>query len=324
MTPALHSTDVKLIKTFLAVAESGGLSAAQVKLNRSLTAISSDLQALETRLGSKLCRRGRSGFALTEFGVQVYEASRVLFKALNRFQQDILPSRDHLKGALRLAVNEGQTSDPDFVLAEALRRFCNRPKNLVKVGIVVASFEQILEGLLNDEVDVGLGFFRFDHPRLDQFPLYEERNLLYCGRHHPLFAVADAALTAELVLEHPVVLRAPRPPDYYPPALGNVSAAAIGKTPGSRSYLILSGRYLGYLAEHQAEHWVAAGLMRAVLPDAFQFNTTMVLAVRSASEQLQHIALFLKDFFAALQDRGVAVAGPPPRAAPRALTERRR
>ena len=295
-----------------------------MKLNRSLTAISSDLQSLETRLGSKLCRRGRSGFALTEFGVQVYEASRVLFEALDRFQQDILPSRDHLKGALRLAINEGQTSDPDFVLAEALRRFCNRPKNLVKVGIVVASFEQILEGLLNDEVDIGLGFFRFDHPRLDQFPLYEERNLLYCGRHHPLFAVADTELTADLVLEHPVVLRAPRPPDYYPPALANVTAAAIGKTPGSRSYLILSGRYLGYLAEHQAEHWVAAGLMRPVLPQAFQFNTTMELAVRSMAEPPKHIALFLKDFFAAMQERGLAVPGRRRRPPPDPLTERRR
>jgi DNA-binding transcriptional LysR family regulator len=209
MAPALHATDVKLLKTFLAVAESGGLSAAQVKLSRSLTAISTDLQVLETRLGSKLCRRGRSGFALTEFGIQVYEASRTLFEALDRFQQDILPSRDHLKGALRIAVNEGQHSDPDLVLAEALRRFCNRPKNLVKVGIAIASFEQILENLLNDEVDVGLGFFRFDHPRIERFPLYEERNFLYCGRHHPLFGATDGALTAAQVLEHPVVLRTP-------------------------------------------------------------------------------------------------------------------
>ena len=55
MTPALHSTDVKLIKTFLAVAESGGLSAAQVKLNRSLTAISSDLDRLVRAIGPIDC-----------------------------------------------------------------------------------------------------------------------------------------------------------------------------------------------------------------------------------------------------------------------------
>jgi len=153
--PALQPADVRLVKTFVAVAEAGGLSAAQVKLHRSLTSISSDLQDLETRLGNPLCRRGRSGFALTDFGRQVYEASHQLFAALDRFQLEIMPSRNVLRGELRIAVNEGQINDPGFVLSEAVRRFRDRPKNVVRIGMAISSHEQTLQDVVNDAVDVG-------------------------------------------------------------------------------------------------------------------------------------------------------------------------
>ncbi len=65
MLTGLQAYDIKLLKTFSAVVDSGGFTAAQGRLGRSLSAISGDVQALELRLGSPLCRRGRSGFALT-------------------------------------------------------------------------------------------------------------------------------------------------------------------------------------------------------------------------------------------------------------------
>jgi DNA-binding transcriptional LysR family regulator len=299
MLRPLQPSDIKLIKVFVAVAESRGLSAAQVKLHRSLTAISSDLQDLETRLGSKLCMRGRSGFALTEFGRQVYDASHQLFDALERFQVEIMTSRDYLRGELRIAVQEGQINDPGFMLSEAIRRFRDRPKNLVKVGIAISSHEQILQGILNNEVDVGFGFFNVDHPRIERIPLYQEPNLLFCGRNHPLFGMSANQMTVKRVLGYPMILRTPRPANFYPACLAGVTAAAIGKEPESRAYMILSGHYLGWLARRHAERWMKEGAMRPIMPQVLHFSVTMEAAVKRVALKPPHVALFLTDYLTA-------------------------
>lgn len=299
----LASIDIRLIRTFIAVVESSGLSAAQVRLGRSLAAISSDLTSLELRLGGVVCKRGRSGFALTEFGIQVHDAGKTLLEALDRFQDDVRPDRGQLHGLLRIAVTEGQATDEDFVLAEALARFRRRPRNRVRIEIVVATYKQPLEGLLSDAVDVGFGFFGAPHPRIERHRLYEERNQLYCGRGHPLFDMADADIDPMAVLRHPIVMRQRHPTPDHPPIFTGVEAAAIGVTPSSRAYFIRSGCYLGYLAPHHAQPWVEAGQMRAIRPDMFEFAVAMDMAIKAGAMRPVALDAFLQDFRVALADR---------------------
>src|SRR5437762_9818212 len=81
----LLDVDLRLIRIFRVIAEAQGLAGAQLVLNLSQSRISTSLAELETRLGARLCRRGRSGFALTEAGRSVYDASHELFEAVDRF-----------------------------------------------------------------------------------------------------------------------------------------------------------------------------------------------------------------------------------------------
>lgn len=57
--------DLRLLRVFRAVVESGGFAAAELELNVGRSVISRHIKDLETRLGLALCRRGRGGFALT-------------------------------------------------------------------------------------------------------------------------------------------------------------------------------------------------------------------------------------------------------------------
>src|SRR6478609_903138 len=81
----LLDIDLRLLRIFRGIVEAQGLSGAQVLLNLSQSRISASLAELESRLGTRLCRRGRSGFALTEAGRSVYEASHELFESVDRF-----------------------------------------------------------------------------------------------------------------------------------------------------------------------------------------------------------------------------------------------
>ena len=64
--PQITEADMRLLRIFRAVAEAGGLTAAEVNLGMERSTISRHLLALETRLGGRLCFRGPSGFELTE------------------------------------------------------------------------------------------------------------------------------------------------------------------------------------------------------------------------------------------------------------------
>ena len=90
----LLDIDLRLIRIFRVIVEAKGLAGAQLVLNLSQSRISTSLAELEARLGARLCRRGRSGFALTEAGRAVYDASHAP-------EQDLLIVRSR-EGASRL------------------------------------------------------------------------------------------------------------------------------------------------------------------------------------------------------------------------------
>ena len=67
--------DLTSLTVFRAVVEHRGFLGAQVALGLSQSAVSFHLNALEQRIGFRLCQRGRSGFQLTDRGSFVYEDS---------------------------------------------------------------------------------------------------------------------------------------------------------------------------------------------------------------------------------------------------------
>src|ERR1700754_2440222 len=80
---SLAALDLRLIRVFLAIVDAGGVSSAQATLNIGQSTISTQLATLETRIGYRLCERGRSGFSLTARGEQFVEAARALLSAVD-------------------------------------------------------------------------------------------------------------------------------------------------------------------------------------------------------------------------------------------------
>ena len=64
----LTDVDLRMLRIFCSIVDAGGFTAAQVPLNTSLSRLSVLVRDLEVRLGYSLCKRGKSGFQLTEEG----------------------------------------------------------------------------------------------------------------------------------------------------------------------------------------------------------------------------------------------------------------
>lgn len=118
----LSENDLRLLRIFRVVSESGGLSAAELRLNMERSTISRHLKALEHRLGGCLCLRGPSGFELTEFGETVLAAAVAACDMLDRVRDDLNRARNILTGDLHVGIADNCLSNPACRIGEALAR----------------------------------------------------------------------------------------------------------------------------------------------------------------------------------------------------------
>ncbi|MGB1236889.1 MAG: substrate-binding domain-containing protein, partial [Pseudomonadales bacterium] len=117
-------------------------------------------------------------------------------------------------------------------------------------------------------------------PSLHYRDLYSERSLFYCAAQHPLFDVAEADLSVELVARQDFIS-----PSYSHSELLNHQfpqhkAAASSYQVEGVATLILSGRYTGFLPDHYAASWSANGQMRALMPDTLHYQIPFSLISR--------------------------------------------
>lgn len=256
--------ELRLLRVFMAVVENGGFAAAEVALNKSKSAISVDISGLEARLGMRLCERGRAGFALTPEGETVRRAALALFESLERFTAEVSASASRLTGRVTLAVIDNIGSIAAAPMIAAIRGYRQRHP-AVQLSIQSGSASEVERAVLDRTAQVGLSVLPRVVPELEAQELFVEDQLLYCGRAHPLFDVADADLTPHVIAEHPVTsftLNDPSPRSLAPGAQADNLDCLI--------LVVLAGVDLGFLPPHYARRWAEAGELRLIRPDLYR------------------------------------------------------
>ncbi|RXZ45611.1 LysR family transcriptional regulator [Crenobacter cavernae] len=299
MLGQLSDLDLRLIRVFLAVVEAGGVSAAQSTLNVSQSTISSQLSALETRLGYRLCERGRAGFALTPKGTQFVAASRRLLEAVDDFTADARRLDRRLVGQLRIGVIGHTAMSANARLSEAIRRFRERDE-AVELTLSMLPPGTLEEAVINGVVQVGIGYFWHRVPSLDYVPLFSEHQVAYCGHGHPLFDAAGAH-GFDAVSAHDWVWRSYPLPDIPLPT-ENWRVTARADNMEAVAVLILSGHHLGFLPEHFAATMVEQGLLAPLNPGTLYYDATFHMVTRQQARRGEVLQAFLDDMIAAHAD----------------------
>ena len=252
---SISNVDLKLLSVFRTVARSGGFSLAQTELNVSQATISIHIKNLETRLGLILCQRGRSGFALTEDGQRVYDASNALFSHLEDFKSLVL-GYERLVGELQVAVIDNTVFHPTFQLGKVIRAF-GLLDHSVDITVHVAPPNQLEQMVLSSQAHIGIGFFPRRLSQLEYEAAFTSSMELYCGAGHPLFAMAEGDLTAELIAGHHHAQRGYVSFDQLPENERPFTYTARAQAIEGLAHLILSGQYLAFLPVHYASNWTA-------------------------------------------------------------------
>ncbi|QJQ20040.1 LysR family transcriptional regulator [Pseudomonas sp. SK] len=294
MLGQLHDLDLHLLRLFVTVAEAGGFSAAQGVLGLSQPTISQRMAQLETRLGYRLCSRGKGGFALTEKGALLLDATRDLLLDIERFRQQANGVAGRLLGTVRVGMAENQDKAVNLRLAAAIAAFRRRAE-AVQLELISAPPAELERLLLEQRLDYAISYFSGNQAAFDYQPLFEERQRLYCGAGHVLFGVTG--VTHERLLEMDQVRHPYRFLKGGEPFQSRRSMAVAEQIESVLTF-VLSGRHIGYLPRHYAQTWEAEGLLWALDP-RLDFVVPFTLARHRAQGVGEAQQAFAQDLLAA-------------------------
>jgi DNA-binding transcriptional LysR family regulator len=149
----MKDVDWNLIKSFVAVAETGSLSAAARKLSSSQPTLGRHISELEQALDVTLFRRGRQGHELTEAGTLLYERGQAVAEQATAFSLLALGSVEAVEGTVRISASEVVAA---FVLPEIIARLGLEEPG---IEIEVAASNQV-ENLLRRDADIAIRMVR--------------------------------------------------------------------------------------------------------------------------------------------------------------------
>ncbi|TDJ42294.1 MAG: LysR family transcriptional regulator [Gammaproteobacteria bacterium] len=302
----LDNVDTNLLRVFCTVVECGGFTPAQAELNISASALSTKMAALETRLGMRLCQRGRIGFRLNDKGEHVYAAAQQLFSAHEEFQADIGSLRGRLLGSLHIGVVDNTMTNPKARIHQAISRFMRRD-HAVHITLNTSEPTTLERGLLDGKLHIGISAYYHHVPGLNYERLFSERQTLYCGANHPLFARAPDRVTLNAIAGAKYVARGYMRHRAVKPTVP-MNTAATSYDMESIARFILSGHFIGYLPTHYAALWVEREEMRPLLPDRQDYDSVFEVATRKGAPKIGFVEAFLEDLRREARDFALAAS----------------
>lgn len=166
--------DLKLLGSFVAVAEARSFTKAALALNLTQPALTRQIQKLESDLGVGLFVRARRRTDLTEHGSLLLEQARKIFATIEETQAALRSGAPGPAGDLSLGISPaaGHMLIP-LLLERAARTF---PR--LRIHVVEGFTAHIHDGLVEARLDLGVLHDPEDRKRLHVTPLLNEPLLL--------------------------------------------------------------------------------------------------------------------------------------------------
>lgn len=270
MFRSLLKQDIKSLRVFMLVADCQGITAAQSRLNMSQSSISTHLSHLEARLGFVLCKRGRSGFELTEQGKDVYQASQSLFQAAEHFNRQVQTIKGSMVGELRIAIVDQLPTNFSIAFSRTISHLYEQSPDLL-VHLDIRAPQEIETAIATGDCDLGVGYFAKPIKNLNYEQILVEEQVVFCHHSHPYFSQTPSF--EDLQTKAAWVKRGYLISDDLLPIKAQKSTA-VAYHMEAIAHFILAGTHLGYLPVDYAQKWVDQGEFKALLPEQTRYFVT--------------------------------------------------
>ncbi len=167
-----------LLRTFLAVAESGSVTEGAARINRSQSATSLQIKRLEQVLKRPVFDRHGRGVVLTETGRRLLPIAHSVTSALDVAYRAL--TAGHVQGKLRLGIPDDHSQ---AFLARIISRFV-QSHPLVELEVTCALSTSFPDALRSRRLD--LAIYEVEKPKAGDDVLLEDRTFWMASAHHNL------------------------------------------------------------------------------------------------------------------------------------------
>ncbi len=187
--------DLRQLRFFLEVAQSGGFTRAADKLNTAQSAVSLAIKKLEDELEVKLFDRRDRRVTLTVEGETLVKNAKDIFRRVAQARQEIADLRGLLSGEVQVGLTPVLSS---FFFPKIIATF-KRQFPALKISVTGDSASNIQRKIESGTLDIGILEGKISE-QLDSHHLLREEVVACVHRYHP-FAKKKTCTTRELLAE---------------------------------------------------------------------------------------------------------------------------
>jgi DNA-binding transcriptional LysR family regulator len=187
--------DLRQLRFFLEVAQSGGFTRAADKLNTAQSAVSLAIKKLEDELEVKLFDRRDRRVSLTVEGETLVKNAKDIFRRVAQARQEIADLRGLLSGEVQVGLTPVLSS---FFFPKIISTF-KRQFPALKISVTGDSASNIQRKIESGTLDIGILEGKISE-QLDSHHLLREEVVACVHRYHP-FAKKKTCTTRELLAE---------------------------------------------------------------------------------------------------------------------------
>lgn len=184
-----RNLDWNLVRLFLDIVRSGGISSAARALNKQQPTISAGLKRLEDHVGSPLFVRSARGVMLTPAGRSFLKAAEEIEVLISGMPGDVARTSGRLQGVVTLRVISDLVA-PAF--DQAMVAF-HQAHPEVEMRFDISPWRDVVLSVKDGSADIGIACDVAASVELHYAPLMREWQQLYCGKAHPAFGAAPTS-----------------------------------------------------------------------------------------------------------------------------------
>lgn len=182
--------DWNLLRTFMVIAQEGGITSAANRLLLKQPTVSNALKRLEDRLGKRLIDRGPTHFRLTDAGEHLFRDVVEIYGSVSRLAVSVRDIDDRIRGKVTIGLASHVTFPP---FDETIRDFSQRHPD-VTYETTVATSAEVTAWVLEKRASFGICLVHQQHPKLTYQHLYRQHFGFFCGPDHRFFGRRDLTL----------------------------------------------------------------------------------------------------------------------------------
>jgi LysR family transcriptional regulator, hydrogen peroxide-inducible genes activator len=145
--------------------------------------LSMQIQKVEDELGIKIFDRSRQPVVTTQIGLEIIKQARIAISEFYKINDAVNANKHEISGEIRLGIIP--TIAP-YLLPLFLSDFLQQNSS-IHFKIKELTTDKVIEGLMNDDLDIGLVATPLQQPNIIEHPIFYEELVLYVSRQNSIY-----------------------------------------------------------------------------------------------------------------------------------------